>query len=343
MGFRFAPSATYTLAASATIPNYLSATGIIQSTQFGTSQAQGFGPLMQISQYGGALQRIKVGIVLTTLRGFASYPNNIQIFSYSGVYMPVSLKNSQVPIVIGGANQYNMEAYNIPKPTYQIYGLSSFTIANVSTCSFIDVDVSFANVNSLQVSTGNTDTLGNIFVSADFFSSNTFSLCSNATSPVRQMLDIKQKIANTVPDMIDLQQNIQQISSSPNLVWKLQGYQNVNASLLINYNIVLKYENFTIGNTYKFTTSILPSAGAITFLAALAGISPPYVRYSILIDGQVIYDTYLDTAALLTSGLSYTFGLAIATSTPVIAFVVTIPRPTGAGLQFSADVSLRID
>lgn len=108
MGFRFAPSATYTLAASATIPNYLSATGTLQSAQFGTNQAQGFGPLMQVSQYGGALQKIKIGIVLTTLRGFAAYPNNIQIFTYSGVYMPVSLKNSQVPIVKGGVNQYNM-------------------------------------------------------------------------------------------------------------------------------------------------------------------------------------------------------------------------------------------
>ena len=60
MGFRFAPSATYTLAASATIPNYLSGTGTLQSAQFGTSQVQGFGPLMQLSQYGGALQKIKV-------------------------------------------------------------------------------------------------------------------------------------------------------------------------------------------------------------------------------------------------------------------------------------------
>jgi hypothetical protein len=62
-----------------------------------------------------------------------------------------------------------------------------------------------------------------------------------------------------------------------------------------------------------------------------------------LINGQVVYDTYLNTTVQLTSGLSYTFGLAIGTTTPTVAFVVTIPRPKGANLQFTADVSLRID
>lgn len=144
------------------------------------------------------------------------------------------------------------------------------------------------------------------------------------------MVEITQKSANTVPDMIDQQQNIQQTSNTPSLVWRLKGRQTINGSLLINYNIGLAYQNFTVGNAYKFTTSILK--GDTTFLAALTGVPTPYVRYTILVNSQVVYDTYLNTTALLTDGLTYTFGLAIGTATPNISFVVAVPRPTGLNL-----------
>lgn len=90
MGFKFDPSAssTYKLAASTLIYNYLT-TNQGNKAVFGTGGAQGYGPLVQISQYGGALKRLKVGIVLTTLRGYGNYPNGLQEFSYSGIYMPI--------------------------------------------------------------------------------------------------------------------------------------------------------------------------------------------------------------------------------------------------------------
>ena len=38
-------------------------------------------------------------MVLTTLRGTDAYPNTLQVFGYSGVYMPVQMENIARPIV----------------------------------------------------------------------------------------------------------------------------------------------------------------------------------------------------------------------------------------------------
>ena len=38
-------------------------------------------------------------MVLTTLRGTDTYPNTLQVFGYSGVYMPVQMENIARPIV----------------------------------------------------------------------------------------------------------------------------------------------------------------------------------------------------------------------------------------------------
>ncbi len=80
MGLKFIPG-TYELAASATIANYY--TSATPTAQFGTTKATGFGPLIQLNSYGGALAKVKVGIVLTILKNFAAYPNTLQTFQYS--------------------------------------------------------------------------------------------------------------------------------------------------------------------------------------------------------------------------------------------------------------------
>jgi hypothetical protein len=65
MGFQFRPS-TATLGARVKIPNYNTLTTNV--VQFGSSDAAGWGPLVNLDTFGGALKKLKVAIVLTTIR-----------------------------------------------------------------------------------------------------------------------------------------------------------------------------------------------------------------------------------------------------------------------------------
>jgi hypothetical protein len=65
MGFQFRPS-TATLGARAKIPNYN--TLGTNAVQFGSTNATGWGPLVALDTFGGALRKLKVAFVLTTIR-----------------------------------------------------------------------------------------------------------------------------------------------------------------------------------------------------------------------------------------------------------------------------------
>lgn len=111
MGFEFA-SGTYTLGAVARITDYLNQAGGGAGQNraiFGNSAATQYGPIVEIMQLGG-VKRLKVGFVLTTIRNLGSYPNQLQEFGYSGIYMPIQMENIDRPITQGtvGANQYNV-------------------------------------------------------------------------------------------------------------------------------------------------------------------------------------------------------------------------------------------
>lgn len=137
MGFQFAPGSIQ-LGASAKIPGYLTTSELKASFDGGVN---GWGPIVQYGGFSGSLKKLKVAIVLTIIRG-ATYPSDIQGFSYSGVYMPVELKNQNRPITRGSdAGEYNRERFDLAKPTYQFYGLSSFSIAPSANCVGLDVDV----------------------------------------------------------------------------------------------------------------------------------------------------------------------------------------------------------
>ncbi len=80
MGFKFDPSlSTFKLAASALINDYAT-NGPFSS--YGTSIAQGFGPLVLLNKYGGALKSLKVGFVLTTIRSLSKLTSKFQLFRY---------------------------------------------------------------------------------------------------------------------------------------------------------------------------------------------------------------------------------------------------------------------
>ncbi len=98
MGFQFSPSSV-TLAAKAQIPNYLTNANV--KAIFGSTDATGYGPIVRIDTFGGALKKLKVAIVLTTIRDSSNYPNTIQGFGYSGIYMPIDITNIWRPVVFG--------------------------------------------------------------------------------------------------------------------------------------------------------------------------------------------------------------------------------------------------
>ncbi len=107
-GFKYNPAgSTNKLAVSALIDNYLTKAN---KAVFGTGTvSQGWGPLVALDNNGGALKRIKVSMILTTLRNYIGYPaNNVQNFAYSGVYMPIDIKNVDRPIIKGAAGAYNV-------------------------------------------------------------------------------------------------------------------------------------------------------------------------------------------------------------------------------------------
>ena len=199
---------------------------------------------------------MKVGIVLTTLRNYASYPNTDQDFSYSSLYTAVTLFNVNRPMVRGTTvGTYNRNRYEIPKLTNQIYGLASFSIDKLSTnCTSVDVNVEVKDLYSIIVQTDNIDQLKNVFIAADFFTKNTNDLCG-VTSPATEMVDIKTKHYITVPDLVELKQNIKQTATTP-MTWELTGFTVANGSQLITYNVTLDFENFTPGKGYRFTTSL---------------------------------------------------------------------------------------
>lgn len=164
MGFEFLPG-TFEVGASAQIPNYLDGENVLGSQAdpgFGAGGAENFGPLVELTQFSDGLKKLKVGIVLTTLRNYALYEdNNNQEFSYSGIYMPINLYNAERPVVQGQlAGEYNLDRYSIPKLTYKFYGLSSFSIdALDADCTSLDINVELRDLYTIIVQTDNIDEL----------------------------------------------------------------------------------------------------------------------------------------------------------------------------------------
>lgn len=213
MGIKFTPG-TYELAASALIPNYY--TTSTPYAQFGITVASGFGPLVSLNTFGGAIKRIKIGIVLTILKNLATnYPNSLQIFSYSEIYTTETLYNQKDALAQGflasSANKYKFEISSI---AYRIFGFSSFALTKLPTTSTaINIDVEIPDLYTLYVDTDNTDYLSDVNIASDMYTLNQNTLCGGSTQPALEMQNIGQLIYNTVPDLLVNQQNIQQTSS----------------------------------------------------------------------------------------------------------------------------------
>lgn len=133
------------------------------------------GPLFTVDSYGGNLKTIKIGIVLTVLRDYDTYPTNganAQRFKYSGVFMPVSTFNSPIPITTSSSQ--NLNRFDIGYNKYVMYGFSSIF---VQPNTYVDFSLEVQNLYQLQLLSQNM--LSNVIVSADFYSSIIDSACTS--------------------------------------------------------------------------------------------------------------------------------------------------------------------
>jgi len=221
---------------------------------FGNGGAQGYGPLVKTSSFGGSLRKIKIAMVLTLLRGGS--PSAAQSFGYSGIYMPIDLENSDAAIIQGTAiGMYNRERWNLAKPTYAIYGLSSFVLNSNSKCLAIDIDVTLKDLFTIILNTDNTDDLNSVIVSGDFFSKTAGALCGGNSGLTRTMTEVPNINYSTVPDLLMDLHDIRTTSQNP-LTWRLSANPSASSSLSIAYTINAVYEKFIVGNTYKFVVNL---------------------------------------------------------------------------------------
>ena len=348
MGFQFSPSSA-TLAAKAQIPSY-NAKGNTK-VDFGLSDAQGWGPIVKIDTFGGALRKLKVAFVLTTIVNQVTYPNNIQAFGYSGVYMPIDINNAWRPVVYTdattiGATGYNRERYNMARLSYGIYGLASFKLNPSSGCSAIDLDVEIKDINNAIFRTDNTNALEDVFIAGDFYSGSSLNVCGagSSSNPSRTMNQITTKTYRSIPDFISEGQDIQFTSNIPTS-FKLTGKSLENGSSTITYNITLNYEGFLSGYTYKISLG-LDQDVTNTWDNAFVNVANKYIKWSTFIEDKTIYDVNISSTIDLSSGTSSKLiGIAVKSTTPVVRFLIIIPRPTTAKVgdpTLTFDTTLKI-
>ena len=332
MGFQFTPSSA-TLGAKAQIPNYN--TKQSNAAVFGATDAEGYGPIVSLDTFGGALKKLKVAIVLTTIVKQGSYPNGIQNFGYSGVYMPIDMNNLLRPILytpstVTGPAAWNKERYNMPRLSYGIYGLASFKLNPSTGCSAIDIDVEIKDINNVILRTDNSNSLENVFVAGDFYSGSSLNVCGagSSSNPSREMTQIPTKIYRTIPDFTSDGQDIQFISNSPTTL-KITGKSLDSGSSTITYNMTLNYEGFLSGYTYKIDLS-LKTTNADPWVNEFANVTNAYIKWTTFIEDKNIYEVNITktNGGLNPGGVnSKSIGVAIKSTTPVVRFLVVIPRP----------------
>lgn len=227
--------------------------------------------------------------------------------------------------------------------------MASFSISPSASCVAIDVDVEIKDLYNVIVRTDNTDALNDIFVAADFFSRTSLNLCSSASTPSRTMNQITSRTYLTVPDLAIDSQDIALTNNDP-AEFTLTGHSVTGGSSTITYNITSNYEGFISGNAYKVTIS-LTEAVAGDWATSFTDNTIPYIKWVTQIDGKTVNDANL-TSVVTPSTLSDStkvFGIAIKSTTPVVRFLITIPRPiqpdptSSVIIDFKALLSIKIE
>jgi hypothetical protein len=105
-----------------------------------------------------------------------------------------------------------------------------------------------------------------------------------------------------------------------------------NGSTTITYNITMNYEGFLSGYTYKVKLSLDQNNGKL-WLTSFSNVPIKYIKWTTTIDGKTIADFNI-TQVAVTSGAPTLgshdipdIGIAVKSTTPVVNFIITIPRP----------------
>ena len=139
------------------------------------------GPEMTIDPIGSQLAYLKIGIVITVINDIVSYPtgNTATTFQYAGVYMNYTLFNTAQPVLQApsmnpyapAAGEQNYNYFTLLSARYQIYGLSSFYIANLpSNITVVNYELTVGPSSTVLFQTDDVNYMTLVRVSADQWS-----------------------------------------------------------------------------------------------------------------------------------------------------------------------------
>ena len=172
------------------------------------------GPQMLIDPISSQLDYIKIGVVMTTVLDLANYPaNNPASFQYAGIYMGYSFYNNAEPIIKAASRVngdfHNHNYFTLLSARYQIFGLSSFYIADLPPeVTVVDYELHLPGSSTVLLNTNDVNYMTQVRISADQWTRVPTQVCNVVTS---NALHIVEKYASTVPTM----QNDQQVIYEP--------------------------------------------------------------------------------------------------------------------------------
>lgn len=289
------------------------------------------GPRFTVESFGGNLKTIKIGIVLTVLRDYATYPANgpnAQKFKYSGVFMPVTQYNNPIPITVSSSQ--NLNRFDIGINKYVMYGFSSITVL---PNTYIDFNLQVQNLYQLQITSQNM--LSNIIVSADFYSSIVDAAC---TSSLLERTQVRSEQYTSVP-AISAQQTFSKIPGSNGIltdatneyVFDIKATNFLSRTDTISMTVQLVYDGLTAEKPYMIQT-------AFDELSATDIPSGTNIRYTVAIDGSTILNDTISTNNTENDKI-IKIGRNIATTTATFVINVQFARnsalPIGFKLNFA--------
>ena len=140
------------------------------------------GPEMTIDPIGSQLAYLKIGIVITVINDSVTYPtgNTATTFQYAGIYMNYTLFNTAQPVLQAASatptyapanGQQNFNYFTLLSARYQIYGLSSFYIANLpSNITVVNYELTVGPSSTVLFQTDDVNYMTLVRVSADQWS-----------------------------------------------------------------------------------------------------------------------------------------------------------------------------
>jgi hypothetical protein len=364
MGFKFNPTGTYELAASVlrrggTVSDPADIDEGLVTADFSQNQVPLTtpsslpltGPRMVVSNIGSQLQYVKVGIVITIILDRNNYPTaNPAGFQYAGVYMNYTLYNTAQPIIKGTAvGNENYNYYSLLSARYQIYGLSSFFIAQLpANVTVVNYELTLPGASTVLFQTDNVNYMSVVRVSADQWSANPNRICNPS---VTEMRNIVEKYLSTVPVMQNALQNIYETSSLLDFNYFARGSYQAEATAPLSANVIftniLYFEQITVGAPYELDfTLILGAAPAVLAVPAGAASTVVSVQYSIKVEGNQIISALVevDTATGIIVGtvadtkVGLLLGYVFSVVNPTVEISITLPRQRSDTLAYDGSI-----